>query len=105
MIQQDFTDAFILWLSGAADMKNEREMWWDFDFIGKATIEFPDNSPKSFIVRQQWGSSRRWEVDCRNGLIEGNVWWSNGDVQWWTNDRLDSYERWRNGKRIDDKPK
>lgn len=79
MTPQDFTDAFILWFSGAAEMKNEREIWWngdDADAIGgRVSIEFPDNTPSYAIVTADYnrdGTGRLWrKAEYRNGLKDG----------------------------------
>ena len=51
MTQQDFTDAFILFLSGAAEMKNKKEIKWKNESGFPITIEFINNSPTQAIVR------------------------------------------------------
>ena len=65
MTQQDFIDAFILWLSGAAKMKNEKEIWWEDADQEKITIEFPIGEVDYAIVRGYIGAYT-WETEYRN---------------------------------------
>jgi len=85
MNQQDFTDAFILFLSGAAEMENEKEIRWKNDWESPITIEFINNSPTQAIVRD--GGGKHWylngqrhredgpAIECVDG---GKLWFLNG---------------------------
>ena len=61
MNQQDFTDAFILFLSGAAEMENEKEIKWKNESGFPITIEFINNSPTQAIVRD--GGDKLWHLN------------------------------------------
>ncbi|MFA5024210.1 MAG: hypothetical protein WC523_04600 [Patescibacteria group bacterium] len=95
--EQEFKDFFALFLSGAGEMKNEKEMWVDCVEYGKITIEYPDGAPSFAVVRHYDLYSNvhlEWKdkfVDCkRHGVCEG--YFLNGVVDW--------QETWNNGKRI-----
>ena len=70
MNQQDFTDAFILWLSGAAKMRNEREIEWEAEIYGTVYIEFPTNTPTYATVKRYWPNTNDlfWCYEYVNGL-------------------------------------
>ena len=74
---QGFTDAFILYLSGAAEMKNEKEMWHTNDFNEKITIEFPSNTPSHVIIRRYRDNGNIWweQIDHpdNSGFLNGTV--------------------------------
>jgi hypothetical protein len=64
MNQQDFENVLISQLSGIAEMKNEREVWWQ-DGCLKVTVELADRTISGkVIVREYWknGNVREEEV-------------------------------------------
>lgn len=71
MTQQDLTDAFILWFSGAANMKNEREMWWEGQQY--TTIEFPTNSPTYAILRCYLGATSWAQREVKDGVMSDYI--------------------------------
>ena len=80
---EDITNAFILLLAGAADMKNAKEIWWQTPLVsdGKLTIEFPTKNPNYVILREYFNSgAQRSEGRYINNLIEGKyiTWFENG---------------------------
>ncbi|MFA5024053.1 MAG: hypothetical protein WC523_03815 [Patescibacteria group bacterium] len=90
--QQDFEDAFILWLSNAAKMKNEREIFYKNEFGENITIEFPTNSPTYAIVRgESTNFGPKHEVEYRNGFADGK------SVYWYDNGQKCSEKYYKNG--------
>jgi len=83
--QQFFTDAFIFLLSGCAKMKNEKEMWWEYDNENLITIEFPTQTPRYAIVRCVNGN-KGW---CLNGKYHRKdgpaIEWADGSKFWYLN--------------------
>jgi len=61
MQQEEITDFFILWMSGAAKMKNEKEIEFKGRYGVTFTIEFPTDSPRYAIVREYTGNGGCWE--------------------------------------------
>ncbi|MFA5024088.1 MAG: hypothetical protein WC523_03990 [Patescibacteria group bacterium] len=56
MTKQDYIDAFTLWLSGAAKMKNDKEIWWKNDYNADITVEFP-NKDTGYVIVRSYGSN------------------------------------------------
>jgi len=84
MNQQDFTDAFILFLSGAAEMENEKEIRWKNDWESPITIEFINNSPTQAIVR--YGRTKFWYLDGQLHREDGPaVEHADGYKRWYLN--------------------
>ena len=87
MNQQDFTDAFILFLSGAAEMENEKEIKWENERGYPITIEFINNSPTQAIVRD--GGDKLWYI---NGKLHREdspaIKYANGTKFWYLNGHL-----------------
>ena len=52
MSQQDFTDAFILYLSGIAEIKNDKEVVTEKVYNTEFTIEFPTSNPEYALMRK-----------------------------------------------------
>ena len=68
---EEFTNAFILYLSGAADMKNAKEVKWTISRMD-ITIEFPTNTPEYVIVRRYGPHDEiALENEYRNGVLDG----------------------------------
>ena len=103
MTTQDFTDAFILMLSGAAEWYNEREIKWiSTKGYGPITIEFVDNNPLHHVTRcYRSDRSKEWEVESFNGCYtHGSQWWRNGDIRHWNSlGELTARMSYRNGKK------
>ncbi|MFA5024164.1 MAG: hypothetical protein WC523_04370 [Patescibacteria group bacterium] len=93
-------DAFILYLSGAAEMKNDREIWTTNQSGERITIEFVNDSSDNIIVRGFYANgSKRWEnklkpseqVSCGlTGISSG--WYSDGTI-------MDDNIRYINGRK------
>ena len=103
MIKQDFEDAFILWLSGAAEMKNEKEIKWNAGRQG-VTIEFPTGTPTHAIVRG-FECSCHYESIFMDGVIDyAQGWHKNGNLAWksfFMNGNLHGeYKEWDESGRI-----
>ena len=87
MNQQDFTDAFILFLSGAAEMENEKEIKWKNESGFPITIEFINNSPTQAIVRD--GGDKLWHLNGQFHREDGPaVELANGTKYWFLNGHL-----------------
>ena len=87
MNQQDFTDAFILFLSGAAEMENEKEIKWKNESGFPITIEFINNSPTQAIVRD--GGDKLWHLNGQFHREDGPaVERANGTKYWFLNGHL-----------------
>jgi hypothetical protein len=105
--QQTLIDAFILKLSGAAELYNDQEIKWhigdtmEMPHESNCTIEFPTNSPAYAIVRTYHSNGRlhRW-VEYRNGAVDGKykAWHDNGqpecDVDYSDNKRHGVAQGW-----------
>ena len=84
MNQQDFTDAFILFLSGAAEMENEKEIKWKDGSGFPITIEFINNSPTQAIVRG--GGAKYWYLNGQLCREDGPACeYASGDKYWYIN--------------------
>ena len=59
MEKQEILDAFTLYFSGAAEMKNEKEMKWK-ELGADITIEFPTHSPKLAVTRYYSSDSKNF---------------------------------------------
>ena len=72
MTQQDFTDAFILWLSGAAKVNGQEIEWEDKEYDRTVHIEFPTNSPTYAVVRFKHKGRVFWRYEYVNGIMHGH---------------------------------
>ena len=87
MNQQDFTDAFILFLSGAAEMENEKEIKWKDGSGFPITIEFINNSPTQAIVRG--GGAKYWYLNGQLCREDGPACeYADGTKYWYINGQL-----------------
>jgi len=87
MNQQDFTDAFTLLLSGAAEMENEKEIKWKDGSGWPVTIEFLNNSPIQAIVR--YGGAKEWFLNGKLHREDGPaVEYADGAKSWFLNGQL-----------------
>ncbi|MFA5024089.1 MAG: hypothetical protein WC523_03995 [Patescibacteria group bacterium] len=74
--KEDIEGIFILWLSGIAKMKDDKEIVCDIDGVEYATFEFPTKSPNYVICRAYYrDGKKRWEYEYRDGLQHG---WAKG---------------------------
>ena len=82
---EDFTNTFILWLSGAAKMKNAKEI--EFSSVDElTTIEFPDNTPTKAIVREYRGSTLDLYSEYSDGQRNGKwIWYGDYGIHCETN--------------------
>ena len=66
---QMLKDIFIAKLSGIAEYKNEKEIWWENATGERVTIEFVDNTIDDIIVRSYYHGSeiKHWECDVADG--------------------------------------
>ena len=86
--QEDFINAFILMMSGAADWYNEKEIKYNNDKEKWAitTIQFSTNSPTVVKVNYYYKFN---DVLARtenyvDGLLEGdNIGWYSNGLLWW----------------------
>lgn len=101
--QRSFNDAFILKLSGTGEFKNDKEMWWNDSSYGqRTTIEFPDDSPNTAVLRfYQRGENTDWYMYSENHFCNGELHGecrvlcsAKGYEDWWL------IEEWINGKRV-----
>jgi len=61
MGQEEITDFFVLWVSGAAKMKNEKEIEFKGRYGATFTIEFPTDSPRYAVIREYTRYGDCWE--------------------------------------------
>lgn len=75
LTQSDFENAFVLKLAGAADFRNEKEIWIEYGELNtKYSIEFPTNSPTYVIVRGFYDNGKvEWESERVSGLRHGKT--------------------------------
>jgi len=81
MKQKDFEDVFIIWLSGAAEMKNGNEIYWTDEFDRKVTIQFLIGEVSAAIVRcYREDGSLDWETEYKDGKRNGysRNWYDTG---------------------------
>lgn len=80
------TEAFIMILSGIADRKNEREIYYRNDKFNKlATIEFVEGSSSHIIFRNYYENGTiKSEHEWMDGKQHGNDkgWYENGSKHW-----------------------
>ena len=104
MTQQDYVDAFILWFSGAGNMKSEREMWFDSTQYTNVTVEFPTNTTTHHITRKyrhEGNHSLHWEVECMEGVYTKGDWWGHSDIRYYDRDgKVTMYMVWRDGAEV-----
>jgi len=87
LTQQDLTDAFILFLSGAAEMENDKEIKWEAEDGWPVTIEFINNSPTQAIVRDS--GDKYWYLNGKLHREDGPaIEWADGTKSWYLNDQL-----------------
>ena len=85
---QQFTDVFILMLSGAAEVVNGREVRAIEDHARyHMTVEFLDNSPIGKVIyRGYWknGGVKIWESEYVNGVKNGTYtsFCNDGSIKW-----------------------
>ena len=91
--QEDFTNAYILMMTGLADWYNEKEMRLLYSEYGLSTIEFPTNSPKKAIVRiYTIDGTIDYLYNYKSGELNGKAYSYHSDgVLWWE-------EEYKNGK-------
>jgi len=80
-----FNDVFVLYLSGAAKMYNDKEIECKDKYGCDITIEFPILSPTYAIVRRYWkNGNKRQEEEYRNGKQHGKDtgWYMGGNKMW-----------------------
>jgi len=86
MINQDlFNDVFILYLSGAAKMKNAREIELKDKGERNITIEFVNNLVTKAIVRSYYDNGvKESEREFENGQMHGKYtyWYEDGFKRW-----------------------
>ena len=94
LTKDDIRDAYVLMVSGAAEWKNEREMWWnDREFGGCVSVEFIDLRIDNAIERVYGFMSTMWlecyyiggelvgrEERCRDSL--GVLWKAVNGLEW-----------------------
>ena len=80
------TEAFIMILSGVADRRNEREIYYRNDKFNKlATIEFVDGSSTHIVFRHYYDngsmkSEHEWADGKQHGRDMG--WYDDGSLHW-----------------------
>ncbi|MFA5024182.1 MAG: hypothetical protein WC523_04460 [Patescibacteria group bacterium] len=88
MTKQEIEDAFILWLSGATEMKDEKEFWYideDNDTLNKKiTLSFPYSTASYCIIRGYRQKSKKIYMHqiYRDGILhittcyrfDGSIW-------------------------------
>jgi hypothetical protein len=80
---QMLQDAYIAKLSGIAEYKNEKEIWWENTIGERITIEFVDDIVTDAIVRRYYSNSKHWECSITDGIIYGlRIWNLDGNVVW-----------------------
>ena len=117
---EDLQEAFILLLSGAAEMKNKNEMWWTDKLKRRITLEFVDGSYDHNIVRNYYNNKRiHWQNEFQNDELTCSDGWYYEKCHWWheeykgnkKNGRCTAWgprggllsdEEWRNGVLIKD---
>ena len=52
LVQEDFVNAYVAWMSGIAEWYNDKEIIWPDDKFATTTIEFVNNSVSELIVRR-----------------------------------------------------
>jgi uncharacterized protein len=90
-MQQILEDAFIAKLSGIAEYKNEKEIWWKESNL-KFTIEFLNDSVSNVILRSYYYTGiKREETNYKNGKVNGKhiSWYQNGQKFMETNYKND----------------
>lgn len=95
---QMFADAFILWLSGAAELKGEREVVAYSNSKYTETVEFVFDSPAKLVVYRGYmkeTGKKKWEVEYVNGVREGTYCL-------WDNNSMVSNSMWHNGEWVKD---
>jgi antitoxin component YwqK of YwqJK toxin-antitoxin module len=99
MNQQDFENAFILLLSGAAEI-SERGIKWQDEFGIECFIKFVDLNPNKAIVTWWYkNGQKRCEEEYQNGHRHGKYsgWYENGQKHWegeWQNGQLHGKRSW-----------
>ncbi|MFA5024113.1 MAG: hypothetical protein WC523_04115 [Patescibacteria group bacterium] len=85
MNKEEIKEAFTLFLSGAGQMKNKKEMKWDFfDWRGTVAIEFVDGSSKKIVVRIRKDKKlRAIEKYTKYKLTEQTIYRDNGKISLW----------------------
>ena len=107
MTQQDFNDAFVLLLSGAAKLNKHGEVEWPDENGYLVCVAFPYQSPTHAFFRRYDGdllwtereylnykmtgnyigqdkNTKLWEQGYENGLLNGKstYWYQNGNKRW-----------------------
>ena len=94
MNQQIIKDAFIAKLSGIAEHKNDKEIWWEDLHGNKVTIEFVNNSIGIVIVRLYHDNGNKWEQRVyKDGKLNGKC------LGWYNNGSKMCVENYKNNKR------
>ena len=119
MTQQDFNNAFILLLSGAAKLNQHGELEWKSKHGDFYYISFPTQTPAKAVVRYYWCGGGLYREDeyqdgklhgkCTAYYFDGTIYkerhYKNGkqhgkEVSWTYNGVKQDEAEWLNGKLI-----